>query len=59
MTNETRVCAECGMPGKADEYHPYAACLMFKQCHSSETVQANLDAVIAYGYQRAVEDRRG
>lgn len=28
-------CAECGMPCKADEYHPYAACLMFKQYHDS------------------------
>jgi hypothetical protein len=38
-------CNECGMPVKPNEYHPYAACLMFKACHSSSVVQANLDAV--------------
>jgi hypothetical protein len=30
---------------EAVEYHPYAACLMFKQCLNSETVRANLQAV--------------
>lgn len=30
-------------------YHPYAACLMFQQTHSSEAVQANLAAVVAFG----------
>jgi hypothetical protein len=38
-------CDFCGMPCKADEYHPYAACLMFKACHNSEVVRANLEAV--------------
>jgi hypothetical protein len=50
-------CHECGMtvtPPHA--YHPYAACLMFKQCHDSATVQANLDAVVAWGYQLACEE---
>jgi hypothetical protein len=40
---------------KAADYHPYAACLMFKACRDSEGVQANLDAVVAHGYQLAVE----
>jgi hypothetical protein len=35
------------MPCTPDEYHPYAACLMFKACHNSETVRANLEAVRA------------
>ena len=39
------VCIECGMMCEAVEYHPYAACLMFKQCLNSETVRANLQAV--------------
>lgn len=44
------VCAECGMPvDKATTYHPYAACLMFKACHSSDVVQANINAVVAHG----------
>ena len=43
------VCAECGMGCNAGEYHPYAACLMFKQCRNSETVRANLQAVRQQG----------
>lgn len=35
-------CGECGMPCFPAEYHPYAACLMFKQCHNAETVRAKL-----------------
>lgn len=43
-------CSCCGMedgPGLA--YHPYAACLMFKETHSSEATQMNLAAVVQYG----------
>jgi hypothetical protein len=47
MTDNT--CAECGMPVSTNEYHPFAACLMFKACHNSETVKVNLDAVLAQG----------
>lgn len=35
-------CGECGMPCTPNEYHPYAACLMFKACHDSKVVRANL-----------------
>lgn len=45
MIEELLPCAECGMPCSPKEYHPYAACLMFKACHNSETVRANLDFV--------------
>lgn len=38
-------CGECGMPCAPGEYHPYAACLMFKACHNSGTVRSNLEAV--------------
>ena len=48
-------CKECGMPVEDGEYHPYAACLMFKGCHNSDVVQANLDAVVAHGIQCEVE----
>jgi hypothetical protein len=44
-------CCDCGMTVSNGEYHPYAACLMFKACHDSETVRANLTAVMAYGAQ--------
>ncbi|RYF50424.1 MAG: hypothetical protein EOO27_31795 [Comamonadaceae bacterium] len=40
-------CGECGMPCTPAEYHPYAACLMFKACYDSAIVRANLNAVRA------------
>lgn len=46
--SENTSCAECGMPVRAGEYHPYAACLMFKACHNSETVRANLAFVMEH-----------
>ena len=49
MSEQRIGCAECGMEVTLAEYHPYAACLMFKACHNSETVRANLDAVIERG----------
>lgn len=37
------VCAECGMALRpADEFHPYAACLMYRGCHNSKIVRDNL-----------------
>ena len=51
-------CKECGMPVTTGEYHPYAACLMFKSCHDNEIVQANLDAVQAHGYQLAIDSEQ-
>ena len=50
------VCAECGMPvDNATTYHPYAACLMFKACHNSVVVKANLDAVVWHGMAEEFE----
>jgi len=49
-------CAECGMrTHDAGEYHPYAACLMFKACGDRETVLANLNAVLDAGKSSRVE----
>mgnify|MGYP001000059486 CR=1 FL=1 len=50
------VCIECGMMCEAVEYHPYAACLMFKQCLNSETVRANLQAVRDDSYHQGRVD---
>ncbi|MDQ0571524.1 hypothetical protein QFZ42_003358 [Variovorax paradoxus] len=36
------VCQECGMRCGPNEFHPFAACLMFKGCHDSDKVRANL-----------------
>jgi hypothetical protein len=50
MTNtakpsELLLCQECSMPVAADEYHPYAACLMYLGCNNSSVVRANLAAL--------------
>lgn len=45
---ETMACDDCGMTCEPNEFHPYAACLMFKACHNSKTVRANLDFVREY-----------
>jgi len=38
-------CQECGMTTEKGEYHPYAACLMFKASGKGDTVRMNLKAV--------------
>ncbi|NBI44939.1 hypothetical protein [Burkholderia sp. ISTR5] len=45
MSDKLSDCAECGMPCASGEYHPHAACLMFKGCHDSTTVRAGLAAI--------------
>jgi hypothetical protein len=49
-------CADCGMPCSPNEYHPYAACLMFKACHDGEQVRANLNATRLDGYNKGWDD---
>ncbi len=58
MSDGRAICGECGMPCEVDEYHPFAACLMFKQGHNSETVRANLKAVEDAAYQRGLRDAK-
>ena len=55
--NQYRIkCGDCGMEVVfPDEYHPYAACLMFKACGNPKTVTDNLDSVIAYGLKQRKE----
>ncbi|MBR8279749.1 hypothetical protein [Burkholderia vietnamiensis] len=53
---EMTPCAECGMPCRTGEYHPYAACLMFKACNNSDTVRGNLQDVLDAG-RRTTPDR--
>lgn len=38
------------------EYHPYAACLMYKGCYDSDTVRANLKAVGEHYQKKEVKD---
>ena len=43
------LCTSCGMPCPPNEYHPYAACLMFRTCNDENTVRSNLQAVVDHG----------
>ena len=44
------MCSGCGMlVEETPNYHPYAACLMFKACRNGNTVEVNLKAVVEYG----------
>lgn len=53
-------CRECGMWLHDDcEYHPYAACLMYRACADRDTVLANLNAVLECGKQSAGDVRGG
>jgi len=40
--SEQTACGECGMLIEAGEYHPYIACLAFKQCRDGHMVPVNL-----------------
>lgn len=43
-------CQSCGMPmRKWKEYHPHAACLLFRATGDTRVVHANLKAVVEYG----------
>jgi len=43
------VCGDCGMVINPSDYHPFAACLMFKQTRNKKYVDSNLNSVIEYG----------
>lgn len=47
MSGKT-VCGDCGMPVGPDDFHPFAACLMFEACRNSMTVEANLEFFRGY-----------
>lgn len=55
MSKAMSRCAECHMLVEDGEYHPYAACLMFKSCRNGDTVRENLRAVGQAALRRAVE----
>lgn len=45
------ICQECGMPVKIGDYHPFAACLMFKGCNNSNTVKENLKQITTQWFE--------
>ena len=50
-------CKECGMALRCGEYHPYAACLMFKSCGNRDTVRNNLKDVLSHGKKRTALEK--
>ena len=47
------ICFGCDMEVSEMAYHPYAACLMFRQEMHGPTVEDNLRAVVEYGMEAA------
>lgn len=41
----TQPCQECGMPVQLGEYHPFAACLMFKGSGDAGVVRVHLQMI--------------
>lgn len=53
-------CAQCGMVMvRPDEYHPYAACLMFRGCHDGDMVRTSLKDVIEQAFAEVGIDPAG
>lgn len=50
---EAKRCGECGMLVFPAEYHPYAACVMYRQIKQAEKVYDLLRDVLMYGYDAA------
>lgn len=44
-------CAGCGMGCYPAEYHPHAACTIFKATRSSSETRAALEQVYAFGFR--------
>lgn len=57
MSDDLKPCNECGMPCESGEYHPYAACLMFKGCKNSKIVRDNLHAISTRPQEEAKDKR--
>jgi len=62
MRKRRAICAECGMPVDYGEYHPHAACLMFKACGDAEEVRAQLASIKKawreIGYKEGLADAK-
>ena len=41
-------CPDCGMSVQIGDWHPFAACLMYKGCGDKEVVEANLKSVMTH-----------
>lgn len=49
-------CSGCGMLLRTpDHYHPYAGCLMFRQCKDASQVEAYLKEAVEHGRDKERE----
>lgn len=46
---KSEACANCGMRCQPREYHPYTACVLFRQLRDGDKVRSCLEAVVAHG----------
>jgi hypothetical protein len=49
-------CAECHMLVSPSEYHPYAACVLYKQLGQADKVKSCLDSIIEYATRSQLKD---
>jgi hypothetical protein len=49
-------CHQCGMVCQPDEYHPYAACILYGAIHDGDAVRANLNAIAQHARQEALRE---
>jgi hypothetical protein len=55
-TQKPNNCSTCGMACRPGEYHPYAACLMFKATKDERAVRMNLSKVIDWAKQQQTSE---
>jgi hypothetical protein len=56
ISDENR-CHDCGMYVQPGDYHPYAACVMYRQCRQGEKVESWLAQIIQHGRDLERADR--
>lgn len=49
--NDLQKCSACGMLITPQEYHPYPACVLYRQTQQSEKVQNWLESIVQYGME--------
>ena len=51
-------CHQCGMVCQPNEYHPYAACILYGAIHDGDAVRANLNAIVQHARQEALKEAK-
>ena len=61
MTQRQRAeadCHQCGMVCQPNEYHPYAACILYGAIHDGDAARANLNAIAQHARQEALREAK-